>query len=63
MATSRVPFNRTSMESKQKWFEKVKNEAELLIEPVWNRNVLFELLTLRQDILLIEPVWNRNINL
>ena len=33
----------------------------LLIEPVWNRNIAIDWSRLWASILLIEPVWNRNI--
>ena len=33
---------------------------KLLIEPVWNRNLIDKVVTGVTDLLLIEPVWNRN---
>ena len=56
-------FNRTSMESKhpQDVQDNLVVLYNLLIEPVWNRNV--SLLNLQKESgvqLLIEPVWNRN---
>ena len=56
------PFNRTSMESKRRISGISVHGDRLLIEPVWNRNLLWHHtsrgLYLR---LLIEPVWNRNL--
>ena len=33
----------------------------LLIEPVWNRNIILPCLMIARVNLLIEPVWNRNV--
>ena len=58
---SEMAFNRTSMESKLSNGVCPNTLMALLIEPVWNRNLVnvpidpTSLLTL-----LIEPVWNRN---
>ena len=41
--------------------DKVEGETSLLIEPVWNRNMLDKLETKPIRYLLIEPVWNRNL--
>ena len=56
-----LSFNRTSMESKRNHQGNRRNQFQLLIEPVWNRNMPKQKarrFTARQ--LLIEPVWNRN---
>ena len=55
-----IAFNRTSMESKLDIFMLVCNLMYLLIEPVWNRNVVRFLGAGVVNRLLIEPVWNRN---
>ena len=57
-----MTFNRTSMESKLPLQSQRRDSPDqLLIEPVWNRNLLAVLsLTLMRISLLIEPVWNRN---
>ena len=55
------PFNRTSMESKLTPKRHVlRGGIQLLIEPVWNRNVFIGAMKYRCYELLIEPVWNRN---
>ena len=52
------------MESKLKDLkERVLKWAELLIEPVWNRNPCNFLKKESLSWLLIEPVWNRNIEI
>ncbi len=38
---------------------KIRNK--LLIEPVWNRNILILTKIENELLLLIEPVWNRNL--
>ena len=49
------------MESKLPTIEEVLAEIdELLIEPVWNRNVAKKRRNTKDHALLIEPVWNRN---
>ena len=55
------PFNRTSMESKLYIEIHTGTETELLIEPVWNRNLTFPSGCYQVVTLLIEPVWNRNV--
>ena len=40
----------------------MKWTTELLIEPVWNRNVRIIGDDVPSNTLLIEPVWNRNLN-
>ena len=57
---SRIPFNRTSMESKHYLVDDINEVINLLIEPVWNRNLLRLCLAFEVCQLLIEPVWNRN---
>ena len=55
-------FNRTSMESKPTTtLSSELNRSDLLIEPVWNRNLGSQIASTSGDMnLLIEPVWNRN---
>ena len=55
-----VAFNRTSLESKLTLKSPCVNPVTLLIEPVWNRNVIDVLSLIWFRTLLIEPVWNRN---
>ena len=59
-----LPFNRTSLESKLQSVTLLNSSQNaLLIEPVWNRNILSVRYSNEVDvILLIEPVWNRNRN-
>ena len=58
---SRATFNRTSMESKLSRSYNFSSILSLLIEPVWNRNLIDGGGVGTPTILLIEPVWNRNL--
>ena len=55
------PFNRTSMESKPVSGQFGGLNYVLLIEPVWNRNIIEMVCDWAGAHLLIEPVWNRNV--
>ena len=59
-----LTFNRTSMESKHGCVIVIPFALLiLLIEPVWNRNMIRNRLLPSSSTLLIEPVWNRNCEL
>ena len=49
------------MESKRRLMLSTLNSGELLIEPVWNRNLITTEVGIFGAMLLIEPVWNRNL--
>ena len=59
-APQQKSFNRTSMESKLWNFIDRSLKTQLLIEPVWNRNLDSDSHLHDDRLLLIEPVWNRN---
>ena len=63
VARGESTFNRTSLESKRARTRGGTGTADqLLIEPVWNRNLGKPFYLVRQVLkLLIEPVWNRNV--